>query len=205
MLYAAYRKNLLLLFLLYAAMVVFMKNTFLMSFLIWLMPFYSLSAITMDDSCGWDRFARTLPVSSGAVITARFLAVLLMLGIGVGFALILAAILHFFMDYSEIGGMLVTIALVTALALVSIGVLLPAAYKWGVEKVRNSFVLVFMLVFLTPVLLGKRLGTDFAESLESWLSSLSITEISGAALGVGLLVFAFGGWLSSRIYAKKEF
>ncbi len=205
MFYAAYKKNLLLVFLLYAAMVVFMKNIFLMSVLIWLMPFYSLSAITMDDSCGWDRFARTLPVSSGAIITARALAVLVMLGIGVGFALVLTAILYFFMDYNEIGELMGMIALVTALALASIGVLIPAAYKWGVERVRNSFVLLFMLVFLTPVLLGKTLGTDFTESLESWLSSLSLAEISGAALGVGLLVFAFGGWLSSRIYAKKEF
>ena len=81
MLYGAYKKNLLLVFLLYAALVLVMKNTFLLAILIWLMAFYGLSAITMDDSCGWDRYARTLPVSSGAVITARFLTTLLLLGI----------------------------------------------------------------------------------------------------------------------------
>ena len=42
MLYGAYKKNLLLVFLLYAALVLVMKNTFLLAILIWLMAFYGL-------------------------------------------------------------------------------------------------------------------------------------------------------------------
>ena len=205
MLYGAYKKNLLLVFLLYAALVRVMKITFLLAILIWLMAFYGLSAITMDDSCGWDRYARTLPVSSGAVITARFLTILLLLGVAVAYSLILGGILHLFLDYDGIGDLLLTIALVTSAALATTGILLPAAYKWGVDKVRNTFMLVFILVFLTPVLLKKWLGTGLTDSLLRWLEELSPTALSAAALGVGLLVFALGGWVSARIYAKKEF
>ena len=192
MLYGAYKKNLLLVFLLYAALVLVMKNTFFLAILIWLMAFYGLSAITMDDSCGWDRYARTLPVSSGAVITARFLTILLLLGVAVAYSLILGGVLHLFLDYDGIGDLLLTIALVTSAALATTGILLPAASKWGV-------------VFLTPVLLKKWLGTGLTDSLLRWLEGLSPMALSAAALGVGLLVFALGGWVSARIYAKKEF
>lgn len=205
MLYGAYKKNFLLVFLLYAVLVLVMKNTFFLAFLIWIMAFYGLSAITMDDSCGWDRYARTLPVSGGAVIAARFLVTLLLLGVAVAYALIMGGILHFFLDYSEIKDLLVTIALITAAALITIGVLLPAAYKWGVEKVRNTFLLVFMLVFVTPALLKTWLGTGPIDALFLWLEGLSPSALSLTALGVGLLVFALGGWVSAGIYAKKEF
>ncbi len=205
MLYGAYKKNLLLVFVLYAALVLAMKNTFLLAIVIWLMAFYGLSAITMDDSCGWDRYARTLPVSGEAVIAARFLTTLLLLGAAVAYSLILGGVLYFFLDYGEIQELLVTIALVTAAALAATGVLLPAAYKWGVDKVRNTFMLVFMLVFLSSTLLKKWLGRGFIDARLRGLEGLSPMALSAAALGAGLLVFALGGWVSARIYAKKEF
>ena len=205
MLYGAYKKNFLLIFLLYTAVVLVMKNTFFLAFLIWITAFYSLSAITMDDSCGWDRYARTLPASSGAVIAARFWVTLLLVGVAAAYSLIMSGILYFFLDYREIQDLLVTIALVTAMALVTIGILLPAAYKWGVEKVRNTFLLVFMLVFVTPMLLKNWLGTGRIEALLLWLEGFSPAALSAAALGAGLLVFALGGWVSAGIYAKKEF
>lgn len=205
MLYRAYGKNLLVIFLMYAAMVVFMKNTFILAIVIWLMSFYSLSAITMDDSCGWDRFARTLPVSSGTIVLARFLTSLVMLGTGLAFAAVTAVILCCFMDYGDIGPLMVMIAVVTALTLATSGVLLPAAYKWGVEKVRNTAVLVFALMSVSPFMLRKWIGNDFIAGLKRWLSELSLVSLSVWALAAGLLIFAFGGWLSGRIYAKKEF
>lgn len=205
MLYAAYRKNLLLIFLLYAAMVLVMKTTFLLGMLIWLMSFYSLSAITMDDSCGWDRYARTLPVSSGTVILARFLANLIMMCAGIVFAVATALILYFFMGYDEIGDLMVMIELVTAGALITSGLMLPAAYKWGVEKARNTTLLLFALVCLGPMMIKKWTDGNFLTELVDRLSEFSPAKLSAWVLGIGALVFAFGGWLSSRIYAKKEF
>lgn len=205
MIFGAFGKNLLLVSVMYAALVLMMKNISFLAILIWITAFYGLSLITMDNTCGWDCYARTLPVSSGAVIAARFLVTLLLMFVAAGYALVLGAVLYFFMDYGEIGELLTTVALVTAAALVVVGLLLPAAYKWGVEKVRNTFLLVFMLVFLTPTLLRKWLGSGFAEEIDNRLEGLTDTTIAAGALVAGLLVFAFGGWLSSRIYAKKEF
>lgn len=205
MLYEAYKKNLLLVFVLYAGLVLVTKNTFFGSILIWMMAFYGLSAITMDGSCGWDCYARTLPVSNGAVITARFLVTLIMVGISFAFSMILCGILYYFMDYGELQEMVVPNALITAAALIAIGLMFPAAYKWGVEKVRNSFLLVFMAVFLTPLALKKWMDLDSVEALARSLEEIPTAAVMGMALGAGLLVYAFGGWLSVRVYAKKEF
>lgn len=205
MLWEVYKKNFLLVFILYAALVLVTKNTFFLSILIWLMAFYGLSAITMDDSCGWDRYARTLPVSCGEVIAARFLATLLFLGIAVAYALLIGSILCFVLDSGDMGELSATVTLVTSVTLACTGILLPAAYKWGVEKVRNTFVLVFLLVFLTPVLLKKMPGASFVTMLMNWLEDAPLAALSAAALGMGLLVFAVGGWVSAGIYAKKEF
>lgn len=205
MLYEAYRKNLLVVFLVYAAVVLFMKNTFILAIVIWLMSFYSLSAITLDASCGWDRYARTLPVSYGVVIAARFLANLVMLCTGVAFAVVTAVISCCFMDGGELGPVMVMIGLVTAGALITSGLMFPAAYKWGVEKARNTALLVFALVFVSPIMVRKWTGTDFLKEPAAYLLETSFAQLCAWALGIGLLVFAFGGWLSSRIYAKKEF
>lgn len=205
MLYMTYRKNLVLIFLIYAVVVLTMKVTFLLGMIVWLMSFYTLSVITMDNSCGWDRYARTLPVSSGAIILARFLADFVMMCAGVVFAVAIALLLHFFMDYDDITGLMVMIALVTATALITTGLMFPAAYKWGVEKARNTTLVLFMLVCTGPAVISKWTGTDFLEETADYLLEISFAQLSVWALVIGLLVFVFGGWLSSRIYAKKEF
>lgn len=206
MLYGAYKKNILLLFLMYTMVIVTMKNTFLLGLAIWLMSFYSLSAITMDDSCGWGRYARTLPVSDGVVIMARFLSTLVMLCAGVAFAVTIAVVLCCFMHYAVFSELMTMIALVTAVALATLGLLLPAAYKWGVEKARNTSLALFMLACMIPLMLKKLAGRHFtADLLEIRIQELSLGWLSVWAMGIGLLIFFFGSWLSSRIYAKKEF
>ncbi len=204
MLYGTYSKNLGLVFLLYAVISLATKQTFLLSMMVFMSGFYSLSLLTMDDACGWNRYARTLPVSSGAIITARFLASLCMLGVGVVFAALMGAVLRFVLrvDMTEAA---LTVAVVAGVTLVTTGLMLPAGYKWGVEKTRNTMMLLFVVVFVGPILLKDRLNLEQLRLIAVRLEGTPPAAIAAVCVGAGLVVFALGGLLSWRIYRKKEF
>ncbi len=200
LLISAYKKNLVLVFLLYAVLAVTLKQLFLLAMLIWMMGFYSLGTFTMDDTSGWDCYAATLPVSAGQIVGARFLITLGTIGLGALFALIVGAVLHL-MDRANFFELACTAAVTTGLALCSMGLLLPAAYKWGVEIARNTFMLLCLLIFLTPFLLDPIL--DLKAALVALLDQLSPTSLGLGALGLGFAVFALGFLLSCTAYQKK--
>lgn len=68
-----YKKNLILIALAYGVMGIAGNMPFFFYMSVWLMGSYILSAITLDQQCGWDRYARTLPVSAGQIVGAKFL------------------------------------------------------------------------------------------------------------------------------------
>lgn len=201
MLLSAYKKNLLLLFALYAAITLGMKNTFFPAMTVWLMSFYSLSALTMDASSGWDRYARTLPVTPGRIVAARFLAALGMIAAGTLYALLLDAGLYL-LHGVPLGQMLAGIAVSFAMALLSVGLLLPAAYQWGVEKARGVLLTLFLAVFLGILFLAREnLVESAVNRIEGGNPVLVLTVLVLACAAV----FVLGGVISCRIYRKKEF
>ena len=68
-----YKKNLILIALVYGLMGIAGNLPFFFYISVWMMGSYILSAITLDQQCGWDRYARTLPVSAGQIVGAKFL------------------------------------------------------------------------------------------------------------------------------------
>ena len=71
-----YKKNLTLVAVIYGALSVMTRNNFFLFFGIWMMGFYSLSNFSLDESSGWGRYARTLPVSDRQIVGAKFLTAL---------------------------------------------------------------------------------------------------------------------------------
>ena len=200
-----YKKNLILVVLLYAVLTVATKQTFFIGFLVWMMGFYSLSAVTLDDSCGWNRYARTLPASPKKVMAARFLMTAAMtlcgavLGIAMGVILVLV-------HGGNPGEIVAVVSVVTGLALLTMGILLPAAYKWGVEKARNGFLALFLAVFLVPLLMEKGVMDDASlRSALAWMDTQPVWVLSGGVLLAALVIYVLGYWAACGIYARKEF
>lgn len=200
-----YRKNLLLVYALYTVLFFVTDNLFFLYFMIWLMGFYALSAISLDDGCGWDRYARTLPAATGQIVGARYLVAIGMVLAGAVLALLIGAASTCFRGGSP-AEMAATVPLVSGIALAMIGLLLPAAYKWGVEKARNGFLALFLLVFLVPLLMEKGILNGAAmDRAFLWLEAQPPALPAAAALGLGLLACAAGFAVSCRIYRGKEF
>ena len=67
-LWSLYRKTLPMIAVLYAVLNLVTRNDFFLYFGVWMMLFYSLSGMSLDESCGWGRYARTLPVNDWQVV-----------------------------------------------------------------------------------------------------------------------------------------
>ncbi len=201
MLLSAYKKNLLLVFAFYAAIALGTKSTLLPTMMIWLMGFYALSALTMDASSGWDRYARTLPVTPGRIVAARFLVTLGMIAAGALYSVLLDAALCLLYGLPA-GRMLAMAAGGVAGALLSAGLLLPAAYKWGAEKARSAMLALIFAGSLCIWVLGKK---NALRSFFDWLENRSPVWMLALLLLLCAAVFVLGGVISCHVYRNKEF
>lgn len=201
---AMYGRNLVLVFVLYAVLSLAADITFLAYFVVWLMSFYTLSTVSLDENAGWDRYVGTLPVTTAQIVGARVLTAALMTALGAAFGLTLgvaACRLH----GRDAGEVLLILPMVTGLALASIGLMLPAAYKWGVEKARNTFLMLFVVVCGGAALLRRSAGfARFLSRLEALLDAHArLLPLAALALGAAALLAGFA--ISCGIYRKKEF
>lgn len=203
---ALYRKNLLLVLALYTAMTLVMHVTFLLYMLVWMMGFYGLSASTVDDSCGWDRYARTLPASAWQAVGARFVMTLGMMVLAALFGVVIGFLnsrIHGD-DYAET---LLMLGIVSSAALLFMGPLLAGAYKWGVEKVRNGFFVLFMAACLLPPALSRVgiTGGNALQGLTRWLDRQAPAVLVALLLAAALAVCFLSYLAACRIYRRKEF
>ena len=130
-----YKKNLLLVAVLYGFMAVAMKNDFFLYFGIWMMSFYALTAFSLDTQCGWDRYARTLPIQDWKIVAAKFVVGLLYIGIAVVYSIVMGVvsrIVNGTLAHSW-GGLLSTTGLITAIVVASTSVIYFLAFGLWLE------------------------------------------------------------------------
>ena len=209
-----YKKNLPTVFVVYFILAFAMELPFFFYMVIWLMGFYSLSAIGLDQSCGWDRYARTLPVSDKQIVGGKFLVGLAFMGVGTLYSLAGGTLAILVRGGEAWEGFFEVNLVMIAFSLISVGTMIPAAYKWGLEKARNSFFLVYAAVFAGGIFLltgdGHFLKKYLPGGAEAVLAALNglfenIALLAAVSLAVSGAVYALGWKLAENIYAKKEF
>lgn len=151
-----------------------------------------MNSLTCEAKTGWDRFARSLPVSPAVSVGVRYGLVALSSLAGallsVGSALIAGG------GHAEPEMLLRLCALSIAFPLILISIILPIYYRFGLLTATIVFgvlgipMLFFMVLFRTVWAPGTAL---FLTPRLLLLASLVITPCSFA--------------ISSRIYARKEF
>ncbi len=201
-----YRKNLILVAVVYGVMTILMENDFFIYFGVWMMSFYSLSGFSLDESSGWGRYARTLPVSDRDVVTAKFLASLIFVGAGAVYALIVGGI-RTVLTHDSFAEMLLALAMIVATVIAVTAVLLLLAVKFGPEKARNYYVIFFLVAFGVLILLAKAGllggGNEVARVLV-WIEQhpwLPVILAAAAAAVIAALCWA----AACTVYRKKEF
>ena len=202
---ALYKKTLVMVALLYGALVFFTNNDFFIYFGIFVMIFYSISNLSLDDASGWGRYARTLPVSDFQVVCAKFLVSILYLLGGTSYGLLLGVLRRMFKQEGDLQALCFAVGVVTLVSLLIVSFFYPVALKFGVEKARNGIFVLWILIFGGFMLLGDRLEkllpleqvvTSFNTHPYLWLLGFACVVL--AALLLCLVV-------SCRIYQNKEF
>lgn len=195
-----YKKSLLLLALFFGVMSFTMQSDFMLLYLVLMMSFYTLGSITLDVNCHWDRYARTLPVRPSAIVSGKYLISLLFILVAAAYAVILGAARRLFMEGGD-PGFWVSLLVIIAVSLVVAALMIPASFKWGVDKARN-FLMVFFLGFFFLIMLFKNqpIVVDTLELLSSsmnlWLPWL---------LGASILIYAVSCWFCCRLYSRQEY
>ncbi len=204
-LWSLYKKSLPMVAVLYAVLNLVTRNDFFLYFGVWVMLFYSLSGMSLDESCGWGRYARTLPVNDWQVVGAKFLVSLIYSGGAVLYGAALGVIQRLItgeQGYADLVGGLLAVLVVS---MVMVFLMYPMAFRFGLEKARNGFLVVWVALFGGFMLFGSRLE-EWAP-LEDVIQSMVLHPFpwAGGALLTAIAVMALCYVSSVQIYSKKEF
>ena len=85
-----YMKNFFLVLALYTVLGIALQMTSFFTLMSWMYGFYVMSLFSVDNTCRWDFYAATLPVSRKTVVTAKFLLLGLCIAAGFVYSLVTA-------------------------------------------------------------------------------------------------------------------
>lgn len=208
--WSSYRKNFLLVIVLYTAMAYTLDMAFMLFALIFMGGMYIASTLSFDEMSRWDAYAHTLPVSAGQLVGAKYL-----LAMGwMGGSFVLAELLLTACDLIKgqlqenlmynLAGCLVALGIV----LIYYALVLPLSYKLGAARARSG------VVVAIGISVGLVAFSSYAAKNSSPLSSLTVSGmdeitllflISGGVIAAGLVLFVISWMISTAIYTKKEF
>ena len=202
-----YKKNLMLVLVLYAALSLILNMPFFLFMTPWLLGFYTLSSFSLDESCRWNLYARTLPVSSRQIVGGKFLLAISWILPGTIYAGVVGAAVCLLHPAETLSSdMAVSSVVVGVIAIDMISILLAMTFRAGVEKARSLFFLIFIGFFLI-IFLGGQIGMLDDAGLVAVLASIAAFPLLWAlgVLAVAILIPVICFFLSCRIYANKEF
>lgn len=197
----SYRKNLIIVLVLYGIISFVSQMDFLFLMMLPIMVFYTMTSVTLDDSCHWDRYARTLPISASQVVLSKYLVSLFFVGSAFLYSLTLGS-LRILLSHQDPMSFCMILVSFLAGSLFLMSIVLPAVFQWGPDKARNVLLTLFIVVFIGIYLLSQ----------ESWF--VSLLRQGSFHMGWSLLPFVFSlvvlclfisYLISARIYARKEF
>lgn len=130
----SYKKNFLIMVVLYLGMAVFLHMDYLYYALVAVCGVYASSTMNFDDSAHWDTYARTLPVTPGQVVGCKYLLGLLF----TLFGSVCAAVGIFLTgQYTDVLEAAFSILLIAAFSLLLFAVNMPFSYKFGAVRART--------------------------------------------------------------------
>lgn len=195
-----YRKNLLLLLVLYLGMAYLFDMPFMLYALVFMFGIYIQSAVSFDERSHWDMYARTLPVCPAAIIGSKYL--LGLLAIVGGFVLGIAAFLFFPSIAHGTMGMeeaLVGMLAATALSLLYFSLSLPLSYRFGSEQARSVVMVVILLLVVVAIAATVLVSSEQAQTIQRFFGFRGPAEIWDSAKGQAVVMDVEYGSLSQWV------
>lgn len=199
-----YMKNFFLVLVLYTVLGVALQMTSFFTLMSWMYGFYVMSLFSVDNTCRWDFYAATLPVSRKTVVTAKFLLLGLCIAAGFVYSLVTAPVAYLLIGEPIVESILASL-LVTLILIVYFAVTIPLTYAFGPDKARSAMLLALVVVgggIFAAASLGDAGG--LLTAMFGWMETSLVPGI-GVLAGVAAAVCLICWLASCRIYEKKEF
>ena len=200
-----YMKNFFLVLVLYTVLGIALQMTSFFTLMSWMYGFYVMSLFSVDNTCRWDFYAATLPVSRKTVVTAKFLLLGLCIAAGFVYNLVTAPVAYLVVGVPLMESVLTSL-LVTLVLVVYFAVMMPLTYAFGPDKARSAMLLLLGLAggcILAAASLGDG-GGAVLMVLFGWMETSPVPGFSIITAATAVLCLVC--WLvSCRIYERKEF
>lgn len=198
-------KNFFLVLALYTVLGIALQMTSFFTLMSWMYGFYVMSLFSVDNTCRWDFYAATLPVSRKTVVTAKFLLLGLCIAAGFVYSLVTAPVAYLLIG-EPIAESILASLLVTLILIVYFAVTIPLTYAFGPDKARSAMLLLLGLAggcILAAASLGDG-GGAVLMALFGWMETSPVPGFSIITAATAVLCLVC--WLvSCRIYERKEF
>lgn len=156
--------------------------------------FMPITTMAYDDRCEWNKYAKTMPINMGSLVTSKYVFGILGITLGTISFLLLTFLLQKTIDADSIEQAIVAISIGS----VALSIFLPLCFKFGVEKSRFIIIAIIMIPSLLLSLLAK--GHYIKQPTEMQINSL----IHLAPL-IAICFILVSIYLSIAIMKRKEF
>jgi hypothetical protein len=179
---------------------IFLPSTgsFTSVFFIVMMLMQQLNNFTYDDTAKWDRYAAAMPVKRSSVVTARYLASLIVLATILPVSFVAGLSNIFRGEEGALASLLGSILVAVCIYLFMVGVGFAACCKFGAEKGRYVMIGAFLALFAIVMLFLRGIYLQAVSERSLYLVFLT-------SLLACVLAFILSLLFSKRIYSKKEF
>lgn len=207
--WSSYRKNFLLVIVLYACMAFAMDMPFLLYALVFVGGMYITSTLSFDEMSHWDAYVRTLPVSPRQIVGAKYLLSLGWMGVSFVLAEILLTVCDLIKGQPtenllvNLAGCLVSLGLV----LIYYALTFPLSYKLGAARARSGVILAIGISvgLVCFAIYAAKTNSDTVFSVSTMSETALLFSLCGGIIGVGVLLYILSWVVSTAIYTKKEF
>lgn len=203
----SYKKNFLIMVVLYLGMAVCLHMNYLCYALVAVCGVYASSTMNFDDSAHWDTYVRTLPVTPGQVVGCKYLLGLLF----TLFGSVCAAVGIFLAgQYADVLEAAFSILVIAAFSLLLFAVNMPFSYKFGAVRAGTwvylvTFFGVFLIIFAMEHLPYLQRSSVISQ-LDALGNALAAQPVLLLLPSAAVLLLYLGSWaLSVQIYQRKEF
>lgn len=185
-------KLLLILLVMYFGYSIYLKDlAFFASMESVLVLVLSIMAFGYDEKSGWDRIACTFPGGRDRVVVSRYL-----FGLIISTVMAIAHVIMGIMLRTQASVIADSLLIAFSLSALFMAILFPLLYKFGSEKAK----LIFLVLFIGMLAVSSGLLRDN----ESYVFDFG--RVSNVLILVGSLgLLAVSAWISCRIYRRKEF
>jgi len=170
---------------------------FVSSMIILVATLMIMNTFAFDELSKWDYYALSLPVTKKQIVLSKYLLTFFFDVIGIIISLVLNIVKQKLNTDS-----IVSICVLSALALIMASIMLPLIYKLGTQKARIWIILIFLIPAAGLALIGT-MGIDPLAAIATIGDSV-VELLVYLSLPVAILIFIGSFFLSCHIFKNKE-